>query len=54
MSEYIVRMRCIVVKDVCVSNCTKEEARSNPWDFANDETEVEQLDWDVIDVTENK
>ena len=52
--EWIVSMRCIVHKDVYVSGCSEEEARSNPWDFASDEIETDQTDWEVIAVVPNK
>lgn len=52
--SWIVRMRCVVVKDVVVEDCTEEEARTQPWDHAESETEVEQIDWQVQKVTKNK
>ena len=52
--SWIVQMECIVTKDVVIEDCTEEEAYSNPWDYAVDETETNQVDWKVIDVTENR
>lgn len=43
-------MKCVVFKDVYCVDCTEEEARENPWDYAEDEREVDQVDWDVRDV----
>lgn len=51
--NWIVRMKCEVTKDVLVSNCTEDEARKTPWEFATEEIEVEQCDWKVTDVTPN-
>lgn len=52
-SNWIVRVRATVLKDIFVENCTKEEAEANPFDHAESEEEVEQQDYKVIDVTEN-
>jgi hypothetical protein len=52
-SSWIVEMRCVVIKDVCCNDCTIEEAENNPWDFAVDESERYQEDWEVVKVTEN-
>jgi len=49
--QWLVRVRCVVVKEVVCEDCTKEEARSNPWDHAVCEEEIEQIDWDVTEVT---
>lgn len=49
-SQWIVRVRCVVVKEVICENCTKEEARTNPWDHVVCEQEIEQIDWDVTRV----
>lgn len=46
-------MRCVVIKEVIVNDCTKEEATENPWDYAQEETEREQEDWTVLTVEEN-
>jgi hypothetical protein len=52
--NWIVRMRCEVVKDVCVDNCTEDEARNDPWSFAVSEQEIEQPDWEVKSVDPNE
>ena len=52
--EWMVRMRCVVIKDVVTRSCTADQAWSDPWEFAEDETEVEQVDWDIIDFRPNE
>jgi hypothetical protein len=52
--NWYVKMRCVVMKDVLCVACTEEEARENPWEFAADETEIDQIDWEVLSVTEDK
>lgn len=47
-------MKCVVTKEVVVDNCTESDAESNPWEFAVDETEIEQQDWDVLSVKPNE
>jgi hypothetical protein len=49
--QWIVRARCVIVKQIVCENCTEEEARDDPWEHAVDETEIEQIDWDVTQVT---
>lgn len=51
--SFIVTMRCEVTKSVIVDGCTEEEARTDPWNFAIDEREVEQQNWEVLSVKEN-
>jgi hypothetical protein len=50
VGNFTVRMRCVVEKEVECHECTEEEARQIPWDFAQDEREVQQMDWEVLDV----
>ncbi len=52
--NWIVRIKCEVVKDVYCDNCTEEQARNNPFDHATNEVEVDQTDYDVKSVEENK
>lgn len=52
MSTFSVTMECKVTKVVTVECETKEQAENNPWDYAVDEMEVDQLDWEVIKVEE--
>ncbi len=51
--SWIVMMQCVVEKEVICDNCTKEEAKEQPWDFAVDEREVDQVDWKVTSVEPN-
>jgi hypothetical protein len=52
--SFIVRMRCKVLKDVVCEGCTEKQARNDPFEYAIDEVEVEQEDWEVISVKEDK
>ena len=47
-------MECVVRKNVYCEDCTEEEAKANPWDHAKEETEMEQVDWEVLKVTAAK
>ena len=49
---WIVNIRCEIVKEVYCTNCTKEEAENDPWQFADDERELYQDDWEVMSVKE--
>lgn len=51
---WIVTIECVVDKEVVCENCTEDQARDNPWDYAIDEREVSQSDWTVKSVKENK
>ena len=46
-ANWSVTMRCVVTKVVTCEGCTEEESRNNPFEFATDEQETEQRDWDV-------
>lgn len=52
--QYEVTMECIVRKTVTVEGCTPEQARKDPWEYAVDEYETEQVDWEVLSVREAK
>ena len=45
-----VAVRCVVTKVVLCRGCSEEQARSDPWDYAVDILEVEQVDWKVKSV----
>ena len=51
MAAFVVRCECVVHKDVYVEDCTEEQARADPWEYAVDEQEVDQWDWKVLSVT---
>lgn len=53
-TSWVVKMRCVVIKEVVAEDCTEEEARNNPWEFCHDETEIEQTDWEVLHVEPNE
>ena len=48
MGSFVVTVDCKVRKIVTCEGCTEEQARANPWDYAVDETEIEQMDWEVV------
>lgn len=52
--SWIVQVVATVTKQVACKNCTREQARENPFDYAEDETEIDQQDYRVIDVKEDK
>lgn len=54
MSSFVVRMRCVVIKEVVVEGCTEDQAHDDPFEYAVDETEVDQEDWEVIRVEPNE
>jgi hypothetical protein len=45
-----VKVRCIVMKELILDNCTIEQANDCPWDFAESEEDLDQEDWEVITV----
>ena len=52
--DWIVRMRCVVDKDVFLKNCTEEEAMDSPWSYVESEQEVDMRDWEITNIEENK
>lgn len=51
---WIVKIRCVVDKQVICDDCTEAEAHNDPWEHASEETEIGQDDWDVISVEPNE
>lgn len=51
--EWIVTVECTVKKAVYCSDCSEEQARFTPWEFAKDETEIAMTDWTVERVEPN-
>lgn len=51
--SWIVRCKCQIIKDVFVENCTEEQARREPFEFATDEREIDMRDWEVQSVKTN-
>jgi hypothetical protein len=54
MKQFTVEMVCKVRKSVTVECDTEEQARKEPWEYATDETEIDQIDWEVMFVREDK
>lgn len=54
MKSWIVRLKCTVYKDVVCENCTEDQAEEHPYEFATDETETDQIDWEVLSVEPNQ
>ena len=52
MKQFEVYMICKVRKVVTVECETEGQAENNPWDYAVNEQETEQIDWEVTSVTE--
>lgn len=54
--NWYAKVQCTVIKQVHLSECTEEEAsdENGMWDFADDEVEVEQVDWELLDLEEEK
>ena len=52
--SWIVTVRCVVLKELVVFNCTEEEAAKSPFDHASDERELNQVDYEVLSVEPNK
>lgn len=52
--SWIVTMECVVSKEVICDNCTEEQARKDPFEYASDERETGQVDWKVESVEPNE
>lgn len=54
--SYIVRVRATVIKELICDGrkLTEEIVRANPFEYAEDETETEQVDYEVISVKPNE
>ena len=52
--NWSIKVRCVVIKQLHLSECTEEQASNNPWDFVDEELEADQTDWQVLDVEEDK
>ena len=51
---WIVNMTCLVTKEVICEDCTEDEARESPFDFAVEEKEIETVSWEVNNVEPNE
>ena len=52
-SSWIVTAVCEVKKEIVCSNCTEEEAKEYPFQFAESERDLDVTNWDVSKVEEN-
>lgn len=52
--SWIAKLRCTVTKQVLLENCTEEEAEEDPFAHAVEEDELEQVDWEMLSLEENK
>jgi hypothetical protein len=52
--QYEVQVRCVIERTVICENCTEEQARENPFEFAVEESYGEVVDYEVKSVTESK
>lgn len=50
---WVVRVECKVIKELVCEDCTEAQAWQDPWDYVQDECEIDQLDWEVRSVKEN-
>lgn len=48
--NWVVIAECVVRKRIDVRNCTRQQAKEEPWDYAHDETELEQISCEVTKV----
>ena len=55
MPDWVVTMRCVVIRELCCTNCTEEQARNDTFNCSvnEKETEVDFLDWEVLSVRPN-
>ena len=54
MKQYVVTMVCKVRKSVTCEGGTEEQILADPWSYVVDEQEVEQIDWDITDIKEDR
>ena len=52
--SWIVRITATVTKELVCEDCTQEQAEATPYEFCEDECEVDQTDYKVTSVRENK
>jgi hypothetical protein len=52
--SWIVTMRKTIISSMVVEGCSKEQAKTKPYDYdISDEQELAQVDWEVISVEVN-
>lgn len=52
MSQFVVHMTCKVRKVVICEGCTLEQVQQSPFEFAVDEQEIDQIDWEITGIEE--
>ena len=52
--RWLVRLRCVVIKKVTCEDCTEQQAKEYTWEFAVNETELEQVDSEVQSVRRDR
>lgn len=52
--EWIVTVKCTVIKEVVTRECTREEAAENPWSGCLQERELSQPDWEIQSIEPNE
>lgn len=52
--SWVIKVRCVVTKDVVCDGCSREQALAHPFRYAVDEQETELEDWTVLQISENE
>ncbi len=52
--SWIVKARCVVIKEIVCDDCTEEEARANPYNNFTQESELDTEDCTVLDILPNE
>jgi hypothetical protein len=52
--SWLVRVKATIIKEVVCDDCTEAQAESDPFEHAIDERELEQWDYTVESVKENR
>ena len=53
-TSWLVKVRCVVEKELVCSDCTEEQANKDPWSHCIDETEKGMTDYEVQSVVPNE
>lgn len=53
IGSWVVDLECVVYKAVVCENCTREQARKDPFLYAVEEIETDQFDWTVLNIADN-
>ena len=51
--SWIVKVECVVTKEIICDDCTRYQAETSPYSHAIDERELGQNDWKVLSVEPN-